>query len=69
MTQPTIGIVIVTRPDEGPSHLIHAPMGRREWVVFSRGPAYQIDIFPTLRVALNSIRPVLVEAGMEADRS
>jgi hypothetical protein len=62
-------IVIVTRPDEGPSHLIHAPMGRREWVVFSRGPAYQIDIFPTLRVALNSIRPVLVEAGMEADRS
>src|SRR5271167_4602019 len=62
-------IVIVTRPDEGPSHLVHAPTGRRDWVVFSRGPTYQIDIFPTLRAALNSIRPVLVEAGMEVDRS
>jgi hypothetical protein len=62
-------IVIVARPDEGPSHLVHAPTGRREWVVFSRGPTYQIDIFPTLHAALNSIRPVLVEAGMEADRS
>ena len=55
-------VVIVTRPDEEPSHLVHAPTGRREWVVFSRGPAHQIDIFPTLRAALNSIRPVLVEA-------
>ena len=62
-------IVIVARPDEGPSHLVHAPTGRREWVVFSRGPTYQIDIFPTLHAALNSIRPVLVEAGIEADRS
>jgi hypothetical protein len=62
-------IIIVTKPEEGPSHLVHAPTGRPEWVVFTRGANPQIDIFPTLRAALNSIRPVLVGGSVEADRS
>ena len=30
-------VVIVTKPDEGPSHLVDAPFGRDIWVVFSVG--------------------------------
>lgn len=62
-------VIIVTKPGEGASYLVHTPTGRPEWVVFFRGPNPQIDLFPTLRAALNSIRPVLVDDGVEADRS
>src|SRR4029453_7143692 len=30
-------VVVITKPDMGPSHLIHAPAGRDIWVVFSLG--------------------------------
>jgi hypothetical protein len=55
-------IVIVTKPDEGPSHLVHAPSGRDIWIVFSVGMRTRIRRFPTLRAALNSIRPVLADS-------
>ena len=55
-------IVIVTKPDEGPSHLVHAPSGRDIWIVFSVGTRTRIRRFPTLRAALNSIRPVLADS-------
>jgi hypothetical protein len=54
-------IVIVTKPDEGPSHLVHAPSGSDIWIVFSVGKRTRIRRFPTLRAALNSIRPVLAD--------
>ena len=55
-------IVVVTEPGEGPSHLIHAPCGRNNWIVFSLGRRTKVQRF---RAALNSVRPVLVETGME----
>jgi hypothetical protein len=54
-------IVIVTKPDEGPSHFVHAPSGFDIWIVFSVGRRTRIQRFPTLRAALNSIRPVLAD--------
>ena len=62
-------IVVITKPGDGPSHLVHTPTGGENWVVFSRSPNPRVDIFPTLRAALNSIRPVLIEVGMAADGS
>ena len=61
-------IVIVTKPDEGPSHLVHTSWSSGKWVVFIFGPPSRVDVFPTLRAALNSIRPVLREVGAEVDR-
>ncbi len=61
-------IVIVTKPDEGPSHLVHAPMRGADWVVLIRGLIPRIEVFPTLRAALNSIRPVLTDDGVLTDR-
>jgi hypothetical protein len=61
-------IVIVTKPEEGPAYLVHAPVGRNEWIVFSVGENSQIRSFPTLRVALNAVRPVLLEAEVKTDR-
>jgi len=58
-------IVVVTKPEEGPSHLIHAPCGRDNWIVFSLGRRTKVQRFSTLRAALNSVRPVLVETGVE----
>jgi hypothetical protein len=52
-------IVIVSKPDAGPSHLVHAPAGRDIWVVFALGRRTRIRRFPTLTEALNSVRPVL----------
>jgi hypothetical protein len=57
-------IIIMTDPEKGPSHLIHAPMGRKIWMVFSAGRRTRIQRFQTLRAALNSIRPVLAEPGV-----
>jgi hypothetical protein len=58
-------IVIATKPDQGPSHFVHAPSGRNLWIVFSLGQRTRVRRFPTLRSALNFIRPVLVSAGSE----
>jgi hypothetical protein len=60
-------IVVVTKPEDGASHLVHAPAGSRNWVVFTRGPEPRMEIFATLRAALNSICPVLTEPSIEAD--
>ena len=54
-------VVIVTKPDDGPSHLIHAPDNENLWVVFAVGKGSKARTFPALRTALNSIRPVLEE--------
>lgn len=62
-------IVVVTKPSEGPSHLVHVPAGRKRWVVFSLGERSQVQTYRTLRDALNSIRPVLVTTGVVADRT
>jgi hypothetical protein len=58
-------VVIVTKPEAGPTHLVHAPSGRDIWIVLTLGRRTKIRRFPTLRVALNSIRPVLRETGFE----
>ena len=55
-------IVIITKLDEGPSHLVHAPPGRDIWIVFTLGRRTKIRRVQTLSAALNAIRPVLVEA-------
>ena|GEM_PF-6860881 len=55
-------IVIVTKPDEGPSHFVHASYGHDIWIVFSVGRRTTIQRSPTLRAALNSIRPVLADS-------
>ena len=56
-------VVIVTRPEDGPTHLVHAPTRRGIWIVLSLGHRTKIQRFSTLRAALNSVRPVLVRAG------
>jgi hypothetical protein len=56
-------VVIVTRPEDGPTHLYHAPVRRGIWIVLSLGNRTKIQRFSTLRAALNSVRPVLVKAG------
>ena len=58
-------IVIVTKADDGPSHLVQASSGRNIWIVFSLGRRTKVRRFRTLGAALNSIRPVLVETGLE----
>ncbi len=57
-------IVIVTKLD-GPANLIHAPSGRDIWIVLTLGGWTKVQRFRTLRSALNSVRPVLVEPGLE----
>jgi hypothetical protein len=54
-------IVVIMNPDDGPSHLVSGAAGREIWIVFSLGRRTRIQHFRTLRAALNSIRPVLVE--------
>ncbi len=58
-------VVIVTKPEVGPSHLVHAPSGRDIWIVLTLGRQTKIHRFRTLRAALNSVRPALVETGLE----
>jgi hypothetical protein len=53
-------VVIVSGPDERPSHLVHAPSGVRSWVLISLGPPQSFEQFDTLQAALNSIQRVLV---------
>ena len=54
-------IVVITDAAKGPSHVIHAPLGRDIWMLFSTGQRTKVQRFKTLRAALNSIRPVLGE--------
>jgi hypothetical protein len=56
-------IVITDGPDGRPTHLIHHPDGLELWVKMTIGPYPQIEMFSTLREALNSIRHVLVDGG------
>ena len=58
-------IVIVTKAGDGPSHLVHASSGRNIWIVFLLGRRTRVQRFRTLRAALNSVRPVLLETGLE----
>src|ERR1700730_1209265 len=58
-------VVIVTRLEDGPAHLVHAPTRRGLWIVLSLGLRTKIQRFSTLRAALNSVRPVLVRAGSQ----
>jgi hypothetical protein len=58
-------IVIVVEPADGPAYLVHAPTGRDIWIVLTLGRRTKVQRFRTLRAALNSIRPVLVEPGFE----
>jgi hypothetical protein len=61
-------IVVVSKPDDGPSHLIHAPAGRTIWIVFVPGPRAKFRAFRSLRSALNSIRPVLTQSAWQRKR-
>jgi hypothetical protein len=53
-------VIVITNSDEGPSHLVHAPIDEAVWVVFRVGKGSRVEKYQTLRSALNSIRPVLV---------
>jgi hypothetical protein len=57
-------IIIATGPGDEPSHIVHAPRGRNIWIVVSSGPRTKLRRFQTLRTALNSIQPVLVDARL-----
>jgi hypothetical protein len=56
-------IVVSDAPDGRSTHLIHRPDGFELWVKMRIGPNPEIEMFGTLRTALNSIRPVLVDGG------
>jgi len=58
-------VVIVTKPDDGPSHLIYAPDNENVWVVLSVGKGPKPQTFPALRTALNFVRPVLGKIGSD----
>jgi hypothetical protein len=57
-------IAITASMSDEPSHYVQALAGRDIFMVITSGPARRTNVkrFPTLRTALNSIRPVLVEA-------
>ena len=40
-------IVIVTKPQKGPTYLVHAPSGRDIWIVLSLGRRTKIQRFRT----------------------
>ena len=53
--------IVVISPDSGePSHVAFASAGRDIWIVLAKGPRTRLRRYKTLRAALNSIRPVLV---------
>jgi hypothetical protein len=56
-------VVIVIKPDDGPSHFVHTPCGQDVWTVFSYDQRTKVQHFQSLHAALNSIRPVLGEVG------
>ena len=54
-------IVITDGFEEHPTHLIHSPERLRLWIKMTLGTHQRVEMFDTLRAALNSIRPVLFE--------
>jgi hypothetical protein len=58
-------VVVITDPAYGPSQLVHSPVGQDVWIVFSLGQGSNVQTYPTLPAALNSIRPVLSEVALE----
>jgi hypothetical protein len=56
-------IIIVVSANDTPSYTVHAVPGRDIWIMSNLGQRTRIRRFRTLRAALNSIRPVLEEAG------
>jgi hypothetical protein len=56
-------VVISDAIDNRPTHLIHAPAGRRLWAKLSLGQDTRTELFESLQAALNSIRPVLIGAS------
>lgn len=56
-------ILINAGPHGSPSHIVYAASARDIWVVLKSGQRTKIRRFRTLRAALNSIQPVLVEPG------
>lgn len=54
--------IVIISPESGePSHVAFAPAGRDIWIVLTKGQRTRLRRFKTLRAALNSIRPVLVD--------
>jgi hypothetical protein len=62
-------ILINTDSHGTPSHIVYAASGRNIWVVLQSGRRTKIQRFHSLQAALNSIRPVLVEARSEVDQN
>jgi hypothetical protein len=58
-------VVVFTKVDDGPTHIVHAPSGRDVWIVLTLGQRTKVQRYRTLRAALNSIRSVLVGAESE----
>ena len=56
--------VVVSEASHGrPTHLLHRPGELNLWIKTTIGPPRIFETFPTLRAALNSIRPVLPGGG------
>jgi len=58
-------ILISAGPHEALSHIIYAASGRDIWVVLKSGRRTKIQRCRSLQAALNSIRPVIVDAGRQ----
>lgn len=56
-------VVVSEAPHGRPTHLVHRPGELNLWIKTTIGPPLTFEIFPTLREALNSIRPVLFDGG------
>jgi hypothetical protein len=52
-------IVVVLWSSPEPAYLLHSPAGFTFWAVMEAPAWDEIQRFPTLRAALNSVRPVL----------
>jgi hypothetical protein len=54
--------IVIISPESGePSHVVFAPAGRDIWIVLVKGQRTRLRRYKTLRAALNSIRPILVD--------
>lgn len=60
-------IIVMAEIGSAPSHIVHAPAGRKIWMVFARGDRdTRVRRFKSLQTALNSIRPLLAERPKSA---
>ena len=62
-------ILINTDSHGTPSHIVYAASGRDIWVVLTSGRRTKIQRFRSLQAALNSIRPILVNAATEVGQN